>query len=89
MKTQKSIFRSATCFPNKVIYALILIKLFVIGALSTEIYANGLTVFPATIFETYDLYTTNEKLLTLTNTADTSIDYTVEFKASKILIFKK
>lgn len=83
MKTQKSIFRSATCFPNKVIYALILIKLFVIGALSTEIYANGLTVFPATIFETYDLYTTNEKLLTLTNTADTSIDYTVEFKASK------
>ena len=77
MKTQKSTFRSSTCFHNKIIFALTLIKLLAVGFASTEIYASGLTVSPTEISETYEPDTTNQKTLSLTNNTGNEIEFTV------------
>ena len=83
MKIPNPISRLATCFSQKTLCKLVLVNIFLVGFASTEVHANGLTVSPATISETYEPYATNEKLLTLTNKTDASIDYTIKFKTSK------
>ena len=82
MKIPNPISCVTTCSPRKIINALILINLLVFG-IASVVHASELTISPAAISETYELYTENEKLLTLTNTTDASIDYTIELKTLK------